>query len=67
MKTFLEIVLQVFGRIILDDSIRRLVTVVIDKDDEVRDDDDDDDYDDGDNGDDRAPLQPGGRRQSLSP
>ena len=65
MKTFLEIVLQVFGRIILDDSIRRLVTVVIDKDDEVRDDDDDDD--DGDNGDGRAPLQPGGRRQSLSP
>ena len=65
MKTFLEIVLQVFGRIILDDSIRRLVTVVIDKDDEVRDDDDDDD--DGDDGDGRAPLQPGGRRQSLSP
>ena len=63
MKTFLEIVLQVFGRIILDDSIRRLVTVVIDKDDEVRDDDDDD----GDNGDGRAPLQPCGRRQSLSP
>ena len=66
MKTFLEIVLQVFRRIILDDSIRRLVTVVIDKDDEVRDDDDDDD-DDGDNGDGRAPLQPCGRRQSLSP
>ena len=64
MKTFLEIVLQVFARIILDDSIRRLVTVVIDKDDEVRDDNDDDD---GDNGDGRAPLQPGGRRQSLSP
>ena len=63
MKTFLEIVLQVFGRIILDDSIRRLVTVVIDKDDEVRDDDDDD----GDDGDGRAPLQPCGRRQSLSP
>ena len=64
MKTFLEIVLQVFGRIILDDSIRRLVTVVIDKDDEVRDDDDDDDGNDGDG---RAPLQPCGRRQSLSP
>ena len=64
MKTFLEIILQVFGRIILDDSIRRLVTVVIDKDDEVRDDDDDDDGDDGDG---RAPLQPCGRRQSLSP
>ena len=64
MKTFLEIVLQVFGRIILDDSIRRIVTVVIDKDDEVRDDDDDDD---GENGDGRATLQPGGRRQSLSP
>ena len=63
MKTFLEIVLQVFGRIILDDSIRRLVTVA--KDDEVR--DDDDDGDDGDNCDGRAPLQPGGRRQSLSP
>ena len=64
MKTFLEIVLQVFGRIILDDSIRRLVTVVIDKDDEVR---DDDDGDNGDNGDGRATLQPCGRRQSLSP